>query len=327
MRFSELPFFLKIVVLFSLCWCSSCLSSQGAASAEEYFSIGMAYFELGRYEDAEKWLNRARAADKTKTASEYNLGRIAFETGRYNDAILFFDSVLAKDPENVIALKAAAYARIKTGDFVQAEALYDRVLVLVPESADDGYNYALVLCAMEQYEKAEGILLKYQFALKDNKDILLLYARTQRALNKVEAADSYAQWLAANEDPKITFEYASVLEQAELYARALEQYRACLSSLPQNSADPKKSTLRYTIARLLLTADPENKEGPEELKAAVSEGYADLDSLKALLEDERITAPHKEEIRRIIGEISAAEKSVPGADSPAENAESPDSKP
>ncbi|MDR2258264.1 MAG: tetratricopeptide repeat protein, partial [Treponema sp.] len=108
-------FFLSLVpaALF-LTWAVSSCATWGA-SAEEYYSLGMAYFELGKFEEAEKWLNRARAADKTKTASEYNLGRIAFEAGRYQDAAKLFERILKKDPENVMALKAAAYTRIKTG--------------------------------------------------------------------------------------------------------------------------------------------------------------------------------------------------------------------
>ncbi|MCL2271042.1 MAG: tetratricopeptide repeat protein, partial [Treponema sp.] len=54
-------------------------ASWGAASAEEYFSIGMAYYDMGKFAEAEKWLNRAKARDRTMSASEYNLGRIAFE--------------------------------------------------------------------------------------------------------------------------------------------------------------------------------------------------------------------------------------------------------
>jgi tetratricopeptide (TPR) repeat protein len=300
-------FFLPPVpaVLF-LAWMIGSCATWGAASAEEYFSLGMAYFELGKFEEAEKWLNRARAADKTKTASEYNLGRIAFETGRYPEAAKLFEKILKKDPENVMALKAAAYTRIKTGDLEMAEGLYRRVLVLVPESADDGYNYALVLFALEKYAAVEETLSNHEFALLDNNDVLLLFARAQSAQGKIEAADSYAQWLANNSDPKVRYEYAQVLEKAELYARALEEYRTALNGLSQDSADPKKSDLRYTIGRLLLTADPESDEGVTELKTAVSEGLTDMTLLEGLLKDERISEANRESIRTLIDETERA---------------------
>jgi tetratricopeptide (TPR) repeat protein len=266
----------------------------------------MAYFELGKFEEAEKWLNRARLADKTKTASEYNLGRIAFETGRYQDAAKSFERILKQDPQNVMALKAAAYTQIKTGDFEAAETYYQRVLALVPESADDGYNYALVLYAMKKYAAVEEVLSGHQFALLDNNDVLLLFARAQAAQDKIEAADSYAQWLANNSDPKVRYEYAQVLEKAELYARALEEYRTALSGLSPDSTDPAKPDIRYTIARLLLIADAESAEGVSELRTAVSEGFTDMAVLEELLNDERISAANRESVRTLIDETNQA---------------------
>jgi tetratricopeptide (TPR) repeat protein len=311
---------------------SACASQRNAATAEEYFSLGMAYFDLGKYAEAEKWLNRARAIDKTQIASEYNLGRIAFETGRYEEAARLFDRVLVRDPDNVMALKAAAYSRIKTGELAMAETLYSRVLLLEGESADDGYNYSLVLMALEKPEQAEAVLVKYQIALEESNNAnnaLLLLARAQRAQNKVEAADSYNQWLQTNSDPQVRYEYAQVLEQAELYARALEEYRVVLNTLPQSApapADPKQAAaapqgperpaLRFTIARLLLIADSESSDGISELETAVSEGFADMDRLNALLDEVKISDAHKTEIRRVIDEAGKPKPEEPPPEEP-----------
>jgi tetratricopeptide (TPR) repeat protein len=302
----------------ALCWFSSCASRMGI-SAEEYFSMGMAYFELGKYEEAEKWLNRARAMDKTKAASEYNLGRIAFETGRYEDAARLFDRILDRDPENILALQASAYTRIKTGEIEKAEALYERVLALVPESADDGYNHALVLFAMEKYGRAEEVLLKYRFTLEDNKDAFLLLARSQKALNKPEAIDAYSKWLQGNSDNQVRYEYAQILEQGEFYAKALEEYRTLLNALPQGPAKDgetqalSRPNIRFIIGRLLLIADPESEDGINELTLAVTDGFSDTEALEKLAEDAKIPDARKDEIRRIVHNIKAAKE---GAESP-----------
>jgi tetratricopeptide (TPR) repeat protein len=109
---TRLIYFFPLFFLFITWGFLSCASqkntAQTTAQAEEYYSIGMAYFELGKFTDAEYWLNRARATDKTMVASEYNLGRIAFETGRYEDAAGYFEKILDLDPYNVMALRAAA---------------------------------------------------------------------------------------------------------------------------------------------------------------------------------------------------------------------------
>jgi tetratricopeptide (TPR) repeat protein len=293
-----LSFFLAFL-FFSV----SCASQ--AVSAEEYFSIGMAYYELGKFEEAEKWLNRARSVNRTMVASEYNLGRIAFETGRYKEAVEHFEKILERDPQNVMALKAAAYARIKNGDIEEAEALYVRVLALVPEEADNGYNYALVLYAMEKYDKAEEVLLKYPYALDENQDALLLLARTQKALKKIEAADNYAKWIGAGTQavPQVLYEYAQVLEAATLYVRALEQYRAAIAALQTDTETLKKADLRFECARLLLTVDSGSDEGITELDAAVAEGFTDTEALEKLLDNSVISEAHKDSIRRAIDRI------------------------
>ncbi|MDR2103825.1 MAG: hypothetical protein LBP42_06970, partial [Treponema sp.] len=164
-----------------------------------------------------------------------------------------------------------------------------------------------MLYATEQYARAETVLAKYQYALEENNDILLLYARSQGAQNKVEAVDSYSLWLTNNKDLKVQYEYARVLEQVELYARALEQYREILTGLAQDSTDPKKSDVRYAAAKLLLVADPENEEGIIELKKAVDEGFEDTGALEEFLQDERIIERHRQDLQNIIETILTAQ--------------------
>lgn len=281
-----------------------CVST--ATSAEEYYSIGMAYFELGKYEEAERWLNRAAASDKTITASQYNLGRIAFERKNYQEAAVFFEEILFKDPDNVLALKAAAYTRINTGDISAAERHYSRLLMLVPESADEGYNHALVLYAMGRYADAENVLQKYLLTMLVNNDMQLLYARSQRAQNKTEAIDSYNTWLLNNTDAEIRSEYAEVLENNELYARALEEYR---KSLTETSSASLKSKILFSIARVHLTADSENTIGVTELQNAVNEGYNNTEAVEGLLAIRGLSGANIESIKNIINNMKSSSES------------------
>jgi len=289
---------LFFILVFSLFF-YACVSS--AASAEEYYSIGMAYFELGKYEEAEKWLNRARQANRTMIASTYNLGRLAYERQRYEEAARHFESILRRDADNIHALKAAAYTRIMLGDIQTAEKHYSRLLSLVPESADDGYNHALVLFAMERYIAAEEVLLRYPIALQENRDVMLLYARCQAALNKVDAIEHFSNWLKIHTDPKVRYEYARVLEQHEFYARALEEYRQALSEIAANSIDPAKSDVRFAIARVLLIADGSSGEGITELQGAISDGFNDIAAVERL--SSRVSAANRETMRGIINNM------------------------
>jgi len=297
-----------LILALSIYGCASM-----AASAAEYYSIGMAYFELGKYEEAEKWLNRAAQSDRTMTASKYNLGRLAYEQKRYEEAAKHFEDVLKVDPDNVLALKAAAYTRIKTGDIDKAEKHYSRLLELVPESADDGYNHALVLYAMERYSAAEEVMEKYPIALEENKDVMLLYARSRNAQKKIEAIDSFAKWLSVNSDPKVRYEYAQALERHELYARALEEYRKALSEVAATSTDPHKSDVRFALARALLIAEAESGEGITEMQGAVTDGFSDVAKVEELLNNGKISAANRTSLRGIVDNMKRTAAEVQAA--------------
>ncbi|QQO08214.1 tetratricopeptide repeat protein [Breznakiella homolactica] len=301
------------LVLCLIPFLGSCVSRVGAISAEEYYSLGIAYMDLGKYEEAEKWFKRASLMDKTMTASVYNLGRIAFETGRYEEAAEQFESILVKDPENTMVLKAAAYARIRTGDLTLAEGYYERVLPLEPESADAGYNYALVLLALEKAPEAEAVLSNYSFALLENKDVQLLYARILRAQDKVEAVDVYDQWLANYSDLDVRYEYALALESAELYARALAEYDTVLSSDTSGLKLVSRQDVQFSRARLLLIADSGSSQGIEALSELVNGGFSDTLRLEALLDEKSVSDSAKTEIRRLIvtAEQKASEETPP----------------
>jgi len=278
-----------------------------AASAQECYALGMAYYDLGKFEEAEKWLTRARKADRTMTASTYNLGRIAYEMKRYDDAAKYFETILKKDKDNVLALKAAAYSRIKTGDIEIAEKHYAKLLSLVPESADDGYNHALVLFALERYAKAEEVLEKYPASLLENKDTMLLYARCQAKLKKVEAIDSFSNYLNLNPDAKARYEYAQVLVDNVLYARAIEEYRKAITEITTTAVNPKKSDIRFALARTLIVADGDNTEGITELQNAVSEGFNDIPAVEKIL-TLKISAANKTSVQTIISNMRKAEQ-------------------
>jgi tetratricopeptide (TPR) repeat protein len=295
----KFPWRAALAGLLALCALSPLLScASGAASAEEYYSLGMAYFDQKKYAEAEKWLNRARAMDRTRNASEYTLGRIAFERQDYEGALAHFEKILRLDPKNTTALKAAAYTLIRLGRVEGAELYYGRLLELNPEGADNGYSYAVVLFALDKAAEAEELLGRYAAPLAGNRDALLLLARVRAAQGKVEAVDDYQAWLAGGADSRVRREYAGALERGGYYARAVEEYRALLQEAGAQSG-PGRPELRFALGRLLLMADPEG-EGVAEIQGALDEGFSDTAALEALLEDESVPAARREELRPVI---------------------------
>jgi tetratricopeptide (TPR) repeat protein len=303
-----------VVLAGLLALCAVSCASQ-TAQAEEYYTIGMAYYNIGKFDEAEKWLERARNADRTMTASEYQLGRIAFENKRYSEAAKYFEDILKKDKQNVLALEAAAYTRIKMGDNERALQHYREVLALVPENADDGYNYALLLYAAKEYAEAEAVLLKYDYNLPGNKDAQLLLSRVQAAAEKPEAIDSYALYLADNADAAARCEFARVLEKNEFYARAIEEYKGALEDLAKETETLKKADIRFEIARLMFIADSDGKAALTEFEGAITDGFTNTEKVAELLGDSRLDAETIENIKTAASAIK-----TPGAESETESA-------
>jgi tetratricopeptide (TPR) repeat protein len=252
--------------------------------AEDYYALGTAYFDLGNYEEAEKWFARSKFNEKTEMASIYNLGRVSFERGSYDKALDYFENILKKDPENFTALRAAAYTCVKTGDTRAALDYYRRASAMLPENAAERYNYALLLNALEMYEEAETVLLsENRDDFPDDKKLLLL-ARVQKSLGKPEAIDGYGSYLAKIDDPAVRFEFAETLEEQKLYAKALEEYNR-LNEAPQDiTGNPEKSLVLFRIARVMLVSDPSDEKGFAALEEALKSGYTDQAEIDALFE-------------------------------------------
>jgi len=246
-----LRFALVLVTALSLFFLSSCLTSS--AKAEEYYSLGMAFFELKKYPQAENWFNKSKFNKITRNASEYNLGRIAFETGRYREAGRYFERIIGRDKDNVTALKAAAYTCIKLEKFDKAEEYYRHVLELVPQSYDEGFNYALVLMALGRPEDAETTLKAYTDILNtdnntENAKALLLLARAQMEQGKPETADTFIACLQKEDNPVVRAEYAGYLAQTGQKDKALKEYKLALENSKLTEA--KKQEIQKAISDL-----------------------------------------------------------------------------
>jgi tetratricopeptide (TPR) repeat protein len=306
---------LGLITLF-LCVATSCLScvSFNPVAAEEYFSIATAYFELGKYAEAERWFTKAKGADKTRNASEYNLGRIAFETGRPEDAAIIFEKLRSKDPDNLLLLRSAAYSWAKAGKPEKALEHYTRIEKLLPLGKDSSFNHSLLLYSLERYGEAAEKLRPYLENSPDDLDARVLLARCQVALGQPEALDSYSIYLSKKEDVVARYEYAGLCESAEFYARAVENYDILIKALDGKPATDAKSgtptvpVLRFAKARSLFFSGSETELALAELGKALEAGYNDQDALDALSSDARIE--DSEQISALI-EKNRAKKSTP----------------
>ena len=290
---------LSTVFIFFL---ASCATSPASVSEDELYSLGKAYFDLGKYSEAEVWFQRASKFKKTEAAASYYLGRIAFLQQRYTDAARIFEDLLQQDKDNIILLKAAAFSYLKALDYEKAEYLYKRVVSLLPDSKESTYGYALVLYGLQKYSEAYSILKNVNADLSEDRDALLLLARIEHKLGYPEALDHYSKWLEHGEDPLVMKEYAEVAEQQSLYSRAIEAYKKIKQTNREETAGLKKGETDFLIGKLLLIADPADSQGLKQIELALSSGYDDKEQFEKLLSDSRLLEDQRQALNSLFSE-------------------------
>jgi len=286
-----------IKLIVSICtWAFfvSCASGPASVSEDELYSLGKAYYDLGKYSEAEVWFQKASTFKKTKNASMYYLGRIAFQQQKYEDAARIFEALLKSDQDNILLLKAAAFSNLKAQKFEKAELQYKRVIELVPSSKDSTYGYALVLYGLQKYDDAYRLLKDLKADSGEDRDALLLLARTEYKLSFPEALDHYTKWLEKGDDPVVLKEFAEVAEQQALYSRAIEAYKKIKQTNREELAGLQKGETDFLIGRLLLLADPSDGQGIKSIETALSAGYNSKEEFDALLADYRLTEDQRQ---------------------------------
>lgn len=293
---SAFVFFLPILLL-------SCASVGGTVvRAEEYFSIAGAYFELGKYVEAERWYKLAAQHEKTRFASEYNLARIAFQKNESEGAARRFESLLKYDPSNAMVLRAAAYSWMKAKKWDKAIALFERISDLLPETEDARYNFALALSSADRLDEAFVKLLPFVQRNPDDRDALLLLARIEKRLQKPEAADHYSEVLKLKDDPAVKLESAEVFESLQLFAMALELYRS-LAAAADSIPNVGKGELRFRAFRVMLLAGDDESKTLEELQAALDAGFSDAAALREAAGNDSISDSMKQHLEKAAEEI------------------------
>ncbi|HPC70286.1 MAG TPA: CDC27 family protein [Treponema sp.] len=284
---------LLINIAFSL-FMIGCASGPASVSEDELYSLGKAYYDLGKYSEAEVWFQRSSVYKKTRNASLYYLGRIAFQQQKYEDAANIFESLLQNDKDNIILLKAAAFSNLKAQKLEKAEGFYSKIIALVPDSKDSIYGYALVLYGIQKYQDSYQILKNAKADSGDDRDALLLLARIEFKLGYPEALDHFSKWLEKGDDPLVLKEFAETAEQQSLYSRAIESYKKIKQSNRSEEAGLQKGEIDFLIGRLILFADPSDNQGMKSIEAALSEGYFNTEKFDALLADPRINEKQRQ---------------------------------
>jgi tetratricopeptide (TPR) repeat protein len=125
--------------------------------------LGMTYFELQRYDDAENAFKRSINLNPDDVCPHYQSGRMYYELGKYQEAITTFERVVRLQP-SYGAFMYIGNAHVYAREFEASLAAYKQAIVLSPRNAT----------AHRQLGIAYDYLTRYGEAVEEYKQAVLL---------------------------------------------------------------------------------------------------------------------------------------------------------
>ena len=294
---------------------AGCASRPGSRDlAIEYYNIGNAFFELGRYEKAMDAYQSSLRLDPGLVKADYNLALTFARMTKIPEAEAILKRLLASDPANVSLMSTLAWAYHLGGRDEEALGQYDAVLALAPENADAWYNSALLLWKGGKNEEA---LRRFQQLLAirpEDAEGLLGAGSLLLAMAEAPGAQEHLQRYLSKKPDDLEARYllADALERQRSFSRVLQEYERILAK------DPAQANAWFGKARLLLTVIQDPDRGLEALRKALSLGFKDSEAAAALLASDGLL--ERQAVEAALQEkgccLAGALRSAPSASTP-----------
>lgn len=283
---------LGIVLLFAGCatWI------RGSELAREYFNIGNAYYDLGRFERAADYYQRALALDASLTPAGYNLARVYLRERRYTEAQEVLRELLRRDPDSLVLRETLAYAHYLAGDIERATVMYEEILALSPYSVNALYNLARIA---EEQDDPDSALEYYRDAVavsESDAELLYRYGRLLAAHGEPDRAVAILERFLDSRaaDPAQLVEVGDIFRRERYYSQARQAYEAV-------SADAEvHPRALFGKAATYLLGIQDAEEGMRLLEQAFQSGFSDVDEVEQLLQSPGLVAA--EAVRALIDE-------------------------
>ncbi len=140
---------------------------QLSPSAASYAFMALCYRHLGRFDEAEKYLQLGLKANPRNAACLYNMGYIASRQGHYKEAGAWLEKALRADPHYVDALLQLSSVKMDERKFAEAIPLLHQCAKLDPHPAPVYYKLATAERDLHQMAAAERDMKVFQTLSRD----------------------------------------------------------------------------------------------------------------------------------------------------------------
>jgi tetratricopeptide (TPR) repeat protein len=194
-----------------------------------------AWVATGYWRDSITFFTRDVQVVKDNALSYRHLGVAYFEMQRYDEAIKAFRNVLRLSPEDGASLYNLAMCLDRQGRLPEAARCYEQTIRLVPGHAAAHNNLAILLARMDRPEES---ITRFREVVRLRPDRADSYTRLAAALSRQgrydEAIVSYEEAVRrAPLDAATRNDLGSTLARTKRWREAFEQYARALSIDPQ----------------------------------------------------------------------------------------------
>ena len=253
--------------------------------AAAYYDIGNAWFEMKKFDQADKAYQLALYWNPDLKIAVLNMARTKAEIGDATTALELLAPLAAAEPDNLIVAQYQAWLVAKQDGPAAAADLYADLSKKLPGDASVQFNAGYCLEAANRTSEASTALQLWKSL--DGKGYTGL-STLAAVVDKSDRAKGAEAWLDAvnalpENDPKRFLPLAARakdLEFLELYGDALEAWNSALG-LP-TAADQNRGEAQFRLGSLLLLHIEDYPKGSQALIEAWKAGYKDAKAWKSL---------------------------------------------
>jgi tetratricopeptide (TPR) repeat protein len=114
-------------------------------SPEDYYRLGLAYFQTGDLTSAEEAFSQMQKANPTDFKADLYLGHVMADAGRFDEALAHYKAAVEKNSASVEGLVALADLQIKSERYTEAAGNLAKAIALGDHRPQVYYNYILAL--------------------------------------------------------------------------------------------------------------------------------------------------------------------------------------
>lgn len=214
------------------------------------YSLGSAYLEQGRYDEAETELKAALRIEPQHLECITNLGIVLLKTNRSDEADMLFKRALQIEPHHANTLMNRGVLLTAKGEKEQALACFQQAVEYAPEDVNAHYGLGLALLQTGRVVEAGSHLRSFLRVHPERMDVRRLFAKA--CMGASLFADAAAQYVAM---AQALPDNAEVFANLGIALASLNRNEEAVAALRRACAlRPADWDLRFNFIRTLVSA-------------------------------------------------------------------------